>query len=201
MHHLYTITGVSGSGKTTVAKALFPPSQTIISYTTRKPRPGEVPNEDYYYVSEAQLNQLKPQWIEHVTFDQHAYAFTKNEIQTKLTMAPCLMVVNAPGLDCLLQQTWLHPLLHPIFFQASLTKIKQNLMTRQDDPQHIQARLQLCHQEWQAIQTTMHHLQQQHIAYQIIHTDPLNAPQLIQTVQELIQQQEPHWKSLLQKGN
>ena len=54
---IVVITGISGSGKTTLSK-IFDDEHTLISYTTRSPRPGEVDGVDYYFLSEAQANDL-----------------------------------------------------------------------------------------------------------------------------------------------
>ena len=54
---IVVITGISGSGKTTLSK-IFDDEHTLISYTTRAPRPGEVDGVDYYFLSEAQATEL-----------------------------------------------------------------------------------------------------------------------------------------------
>ncbi len=66
------ITAPSGTGKTTLLKALLasdPRLRFSISYTTRPPRPGEVPGEDYFFVSPEEFQRLREQgalveWVE-----------------------------------------------------------------------------------------------------------------------------------------
>lgn len=51
---LFTVSGPSGAGKTTLYKAvisMLPNLKHSVSYTTRPPRPGEVDNRDYTFVS------------------------------------------------------------------------------------------------------------------------------------------------------
>ena len=50
----------SGAGKTTLVNLLseLDNFETSISHTTRKPRPNEVPNKDYYFVNEDEFKRL-----------------------------------------------------------------------------------------------------------------------------------------------
>ena len=50
----------SGAGKTTLVKLLSGNNNfhISISHTTRKPRPSEVPDKDYYFVNEIDLTTM-----------------------------------------------------------------------------------------------------------------------------------------------
>jgi guanylate kinase len=69
---IFVVTAPSGTGKTTLLKALLaadPGLRFSISYTTRQPRPGEVPGRDYFFVSPAEFAQLRDggllaEWVE-----------------------------------------------------------------------------------------------------------------------------------------
>ncbi len=69
---IFVVTAPSGTGKTTLLKALLaadPGLRFSISYTTRQPRPGEVPGRDYFFVSPAEFRQLRDsgalaEWVE-----------------------------------------------------------------------------------------------------------------------------------------
>ena len=53
---IFVISGAPGVGKSTVLKLLREERKDLrfsISATTRPPRPEETPNEDYYFISEA----------------------------------------------------------------------------------------------------------------------------------------------------
>jgi len=75
---VFVITAPSGTGKTTLLKALFradPRLRFSISYTTRPPRPGEVPGRDYFFVSPEEFRRLQDEgalveWVE-----QFGYAY------------------------------------------------------------------------------------------------------------------------------
>ena len=52
--HLFVISAPSGTGKTSLVKAIVEKDPTIslaISTTTRKPRKGEIDGKDYFFVS------------------------------------------------------------------------------------------------------------------------------------------------------
>lgn len=59
--NLYIITAASGTGKTSLVRALLeldPQVKLSVSYTTRKPRPGEVDGVDYHFVDEAEFMRM-----------------------------------------------------------------------------------------------------------------------------------------------
>lgn len=59
---LIIISGPSGSGKKTLLDhivAQFPDLERIPTYTTRAPRPGEVPGVDYVFVSDKEFAELR----------------------------------------------------------------------------------------------------------------------------------------------
>tara|TARA_B100000989_G_scaffold210933_1_gene160048 strand:+ start:1 stop:633 length:633 start_codon:yes stop_codon:yes gene_type:complete len=50
----------SGAGKTTLVNLLSKQKnfETSISHTTRQPRPGEIPNKDYFFVNDTEFKRL-----------------------------------------------------------------------------------------------------------------------------------------------
>jgi len=64
----------SGAGKTTLANMLLAidaHTHPSISYTTRKPRPGEVDKKDYFFVDESTFEKM----IEEEAFLEYVYKF------------------------------------------------------------------------------------------------------------------------------
>jgi guanylate kinase len=58
---LFVVSAPSGAGKTTLCKelvALVPGLRHSVSYTTRKPRPGEMPGREYFYVNEHEFQDM-----------------------------------------------------------------------------------------------------------------------------------------------
>lgn len=59
--HLFVVSAPSGAGKTTLCKKLtetLPGIKHLVSFTTRKPRPGEVNDRDYSFVSEGDFKRM-----------------------------------------------------------------------------------------------------------------------------------------------
>jgi len=59
---MYVLSSPYGAGKTTLAERLLkgdPRLKLSISATTRKPRPGEIDGEDYYFVSENEFFRMR----------------------------------------------------------------------------------------------------------------------------------------------
>lgn len=69
---IFVITAPSGTGKTTLLKALMAEDARLrfsISYTTRPPRAGEVDGKDYFFVSPEEFRRLRDagalvEWVE-----------------------------------------------------------------------------------------------------------------------------------------
>ena len=71
---MLVLSSPSGAGKTTLSRALLKSDQNIslsISYTTRKPRPGEVDGTDYHFVDDETFRTM----AEAGAFLEHAIVF------------------------------------------------------------------------------------------------------------------------------
>lgn len=71
---LYVVSAPSGAGKTSLVKALMEREPRIgfsVSYTTRKPRPNEIPGRDYHFVSMERFEEM----VAHDEFLEHAQVF------------------------------------------------------------------------------------------------------------------------------
>ncbi len=58
---LFVVSAPSGAGKTTLCRAVSDSLENerhSISYTTRKPRPGEIDGRDYYFVAETRFREM-----------------------------------------------------------------------------------------------------------------------------------------------
>lgn len=58
---LVVVSAPSGAGKTSLCRALTEELENLrhsISYTTRKPRPGEIDGRDYYFVAEDRFREM-----------------------------------------------------------------------------------------------------------------------------------------------
>ena len=71
---LYVVSAPSGAGKTSLVKALMerePRIRFSVSYTTRKPRPNEIPGRDYHFVTMERFAEMTA----HDEFLEHAQVF------------------------------------------------------------------------------------------------------------------------------
>ena len=71
---MFVLSSPSGVGKTTLTKKLVKNNSNFIisiSHTTRKPRPGELNEKDYYFVNKNEFNKL----VEGNNFFEHAEIF------------------------------------------------------------------------------------------------------------------------------
>jgi guanylate kinase len=78
----------SGAGKTTLVKLISKDKSfsTSISHTTRKPRPNEVVNEDYYFVDLKKFEKLieNEEFLEYAKVFNHLYGTTRTPVIEKL---------------------------------------------------------------------------------------------------------------------
>ena len=78
----------SGAGKTTLVKLLSKKKifHISVSHTTRKPRPNEVTNEDYYFVSHNKFEGLikNEEFLEYARVFNHLYGTTRTAVIEKL---------------------------------------------------------------------------------------------------------------------
>ena len=74
----------SGAGKTTLVNLLskLQNFETSISHTTRKPRPSEIPNKDYYFVNEDEFNRLikNQEFLEYAKVFNNFYGSTRTPV-------------------------------------------------------------------------------------------------------------------------
>src|SRR5580704_3720242 len=71
---LFVVAAPSGAGKTSLVKALMqrqPQIRFSVSYTTRKPRTGEVDGRDYHFVTQQRFAEM----VEGGEFLEHAQVF------------------------------------------------------------------------------------------------------------------------------
>jgi guanylate kinase len=144
---LFVIAAPSGGGKTSLVNALLarePGIRLSVSYTTRKPRPGEMEGVHYHFVDEQRFDELKSsgELLEHAFVHGHWYA----------TSAIWLAAQVSAGQDVLLEIDWqgaqqvrrlLPDSVHIFVLPPSLPVLKERLEKRgQDGPEVIARRLE-----------------------------------------------------------
>tara|TARA_B100001167_G_scaffold173911_1_gene126335 strand:- start:42 stop:668 length:627 start_codon:yes stop_codon:yes gene_type:complete len=88
--HLIVISAPSGTGKTTISKALLASNNNMVvsvSYTTRTKRTNELDGEDYSFVSSAVFESMiaNGDFLEHAKVFGNYYGTPKKEVNEQLT--------------------------------------------------------------------------------------------------------------------
>jgi guanylate kinase len=86
---LYVIAAPSGAGKTSLVKALMerePRIQFSVSYTTRPPRPNEIPGRDYHFVSTQRFEEMvaNNEFLEHAKVFDNSYGTAAHTVEEAL---------------------------------------------------------------------------------------------------------------------
>ncbi len=86
---LFVISAPSGTGKTTVIQRLkeeIPSLKVVVTFTTRKPRPGEKNGVDYYFVSEEEFKKMikENKFIEWAVVYGNYYGTPKEQLMDEL---------------------------------------------------------------------------------------------------------------------
>jgi guanylate kinase len=94
---LFVVAAPSGAGKTSLVKALMqqePAIQFSVSYTTREPRPNEIPGRDYHFVTAERFQEMvaKHQFLEHAQVFDHCYGTGVRTVEEALANGEQLLL-------------------------------------------------------------------------------------------------------------
>jgi guanylate kinase len=94
---LYVVAAPSGAGKTSLVKALMerePRIQFSVSYTTRHPRPNEIPGRDYHFVSQQRFQEMiaNHEFLEHAQVFDNCYGTGVRTVQEALSNGEQLLL-------------------------------------------------------------------------------------------------------------
>jgi guanylate kinase len=94
---LYVVAAPSGAGKTSLVKALMerePRIQFSVSYTTRPPRPNEVPGRDYHFVTPERFAEMaaNQEFLEHARVFDNCYGTGVRTVQEALANGEQLLL-------------------------------------------------------------------------------------------------------------
>jgi guanylate kinase len=98
---LFVITAPSGAGKTSLVRALMAHDRSLahsVSYTTRKPRPGEQDGKDYHFVDRAEFERMLAAgaFLEHAEVFDNRYGTARAQVEAFL----------AQGRNAILEIDW-----------------------------------------------------------------------------------------------
>jgi guanylate kinase len=94
---LYVVAAPSGAGKTSLVKALMerePRIQFSVSYTTRPPRPNEIPGRDYHFVTAKRFEEMvaNHEFLEHAQVFDNCYGTGVRTVQEALANGEQLLL-------------------------------------------------------------------------------------------------------------
>jgi guanylate kinase len=94
---LYVVSAPSGAGKTSLVKALMerePRIRFSVSYTTRTPRPNEVPGRDYHFVTMERFAEMagRDEFLEHAQVFDNCYGTGVRAVQEALANGEQLLL-------------------------------------------------------------------------------------------------------------
>jgi guanylate kinase len=134
---LFTIAAASGSGKTSLVKALTQSMQHVhvsISHTTRPVRAGEKDGLHYFFISKQQFLNLilVNEFLEHAEIFGHYYGTSKTWVEKTLSRGDdVILEIDWQGAQQIRKQ---FPESTSIFIlPPSMEALKQRLMDRQQD--------------------------------------------------------------------
>ena len=100
---LYTITGASASGKTTLVKELLKRHpgtvEKVVSTTSRPPRPGETDGVDYHFISKSDFTAaiVRGEFAEFTKFDDNYYGLRRSDIEKAIAADIGIFIVEQNG--------------------------------------------------------------------------------------------------------
>jgi guanylate kinase len=143
---LFIISAPSGTGKTTLCKQLtanLPGLWHSISYTTRKPRPGEEHGRDYYFIEEPAFQEMvaRNEFIEWAHVYGNLYGTPRKSLAERIDQGiDVLLEIDVQG--AMQVRKRFEDAVSIFILPPSMTVLKSRLQTRASDtPEEIQRRL------------------------------------------------------------
>ena len=141
---LFVVSAPSGAGKTSLVRALLsaePEVRLSISYTTRRPRPGEADGRDYHFVTPDDFERMLEagEFLESATVHGNRYGTSQKWIQSELSL----------GHDVLLEIDWqgaqqvrklMRGVVSIFILPPSLEALQERLVGRGQDSEEVIAR-------------------------------------------------------------
>ena len=149
---LLVISSPSGAGKTTLARRLAKEHQLhfSVSYTTRKPRPGEVDGRDYHFVDAATFNHMvdAQEFAEHAVVHGNRYGTAISTVNSAIEQGVnCLFDIDYQGGQQIRRQ-WPNDSVLCFILPPSLAELERRLRSRGTDSEEaIKQRLATARKE------------------------------------------------------
>jgi guanylate kinase len=149
---LFIISAPSGTGKTTLCKqiaAMVPGLWHSVSYTTRRPRPGEVDGREYFFADETTFRHMidRNEFVEWAHVYGHLYGTPRKALSDKMEQGiDVLLEIDVQGARTVKKK--FEDAVYIFILPPSFDALRTRLQTRAgDSPEEIQRRLQKAKEE------------------------------------------------------
>jgi guanylate kinase len=154
--NLYVISAPSGTGKTTLVKALvdsIPGITVSTSHTTRPKRPAETHGVNYYFVEESEFQRMvsNHEFLEYATVFDHHYGTSRRWVEETLAMGQDV-ILEIEWQGCLQIQKIFPNCISIYILPPSVNDLFNRLTNRNQDSKEI------IKQRLQDVRETMHHI-------------------------------------------
>lgn len=138
---LLVVSAPSGAGKTTLCKAITESMENLthsVSYTTRRPRPGELDGRDYYFVTEERFRSMTDagDFAEYANVHSNLYGTSKRVLNEMVSEGiDVILDIDTQGAR---QIRNAYPTAVFIFIMPpSLPILEERLRGRKSDPEEV----------------------------------------------------------------
>lgn len=144
MNKLIVLSGHSGGGKTSLMRQIM--KNEVVSFTTRKPRQGEIDGVDYKFISLKKFEELKEKnkLIEQVEYSGHYYGIDQEEFKNKLSIGNAFVIVDYHGMQ---QIKKMYPNCVTLFLYTHYDQAYKQMIQRGDTLDKVEQRLRTYQQE------------------------------------------------------
>lgn len=100
---VFVVSAPAGTGKTTLVRMLieeFPRVVESISFTTRSPRPNEIPGRDYHFITPAEFEKkiAEGEFLEYARVFDHYYGTSSKQLEAqRLKGKHVVLVIDTQG--------------------------------------------------------------------------------------------------------
>ena len=141
MSKIYALIGPPASGKSSIVKQLRAEHNvcSLLSHTTRPPKPGEENGVNYYFVDKEQFSRM--QFIEKASYADHSYGLSKEEVLSKVKDHEISIIdISMAGFDHL--KKLLGERVESIYILVDKDTIINRYLDSGDDPSEIIKRIE-----------------------------------------------------------